>query len=78
MENIRDKNIDKNIDEINCGEQRQKKTVGFMTLGCKVNQYESEAVSTIFEDSGYSIVDFDEMADVYVFNTCTVTYLSDR
>lgn len=78
MENIRDKNIDKNIDEINCGEQRQKKTVGFMTLGCKVNQYESEAVSTIFEDSGYSIVDFDQMADVYVINTCTVTNLSDR
>ncbi len=78
MENIRDKNIDNNIDEINGDEQRQKKTVGFMTLGCKVNQYESEAVSTIFEDSGYSIVDFDEVADVYVINTCTVTNLSDR
>ena len=78
MENILDKNIDKNIDEINGDKHRQKKTVGFMTLGCKVNQYESEAVSTIFEDSGYSIVDFDQVADVYVINTCTVTNLSDR
>ncbi|HEX3029852.1 MAG TPA: tRNA (N(6)-L-threonylcarbamoyladenosine(37)-C(2))-methylthiotransferase MtaB [Clostridia bacterium] len=48
------------------------------TLGCKVNQYETEAISGVFEKSGYQIVDFAEKADVYVINTCTVTSLSDR
>ena len=52
--------------------------VAFHTLGCKVNQYETEAMEKIFEDNGYRIVKEDEMADVYVINTCTVTNLSDR
>ncbi|MDP4093246.1 MAG: tRNA (N(6)-L-threonylcarbamoyladenosine(37)-C(2))-methylthiotransferase MtaB [Bacillota bacterium] len=52
--------------------------VAFYTLGCKVNQYETEAISGIFEKAGYDIVDFSEPADVYVINTCTVTNLSDR
>ncbi|MCR4436925.1 MAG: tRNA (N(6)-L-threonylcarbamoyladenosine(37)-C(2))-methylthiotransferase MtaB [Clostridiales bacterium] len=50
----------------------------FYTLGCKVNQYETEAISGIFQRAGYQVVDFEEVADVYVINTCTVTSLSDR
>jgi len=54
------------------------KRVAFYTLGCKVNQYETEAISELFVDEGYEVVDFDSVADVYVINTCTVTGLSDR
>lgn len=54
------------------------KTVAFHTLGCKVNQYETEAMEELFEKSGYSIVNEEELADIYVINTCTVTNLSDR
>jgi len=54
------------------------KKVAFCTLGCKVNQYETEAISEIFVKNGYEIVDFEEFADVYIINTCTVTNLSDR
>ncbi len=52
--------------------------VTFHTLGCKVNQYETEAMEELFEKSGYKIVDEDQIADIYVINTCTVTNLSDR
>lgn len=52
--------------------------VAFYTLGCKVNQYETEAMEEIFEKKGYKIVGEDELADIYVINTCTVTNLSDR
>lgn len=55
-----------------------KKTTAFYTLGCKVNQYESNAMSKLFEDAGYTIVPFDSMADVYVVNTCTVTQVGDK
>ena len=54
------------------------RTVAFHTLGCKVNQYETEAITELFEREGYEVVDFESMADVYVINTCTVTNLSDR
>lgn len=54
------------------------KTVAFYTLGCKVNQYETEAMEELFETNGYKIVSTDEVADVYVINTCTVTNLGDR
>lgn len=54
------------------------KKVAFYTLGCKVNQYETEALSGIFEKAGYEVADFENIADVYVINTCTVTNLSDR
>lgn len=50
--------------------------VKFHTLGCKVNQYETEAISEIFEQAGYEVVE-EEFADIYVINTCTVTSLSD-
>lgn len=56
----------------------RKKTVGMFTLGCKVNQYESESIARLFEDSGYETVPFEHKADVYVINTCTVTGLSAR
>ncbi len=54
------------------------KKVAIYTLGCKVNTYESEAVKKQFESNGYICVDFDEFADVYIINTCTVTHLGDR
>lgn len=54
------------------------KSVAFCTLGCKVNQYETEAMRELFTNAGYQSVDFDEYADVYVINTCTVTSISDR
>ena len=53
------------------------KTVAFHTLGCKVNTYESNAMLKIFQDAGYQEVDFKEVADVYVINTCTVTNTGD-
>lgn len=53
------------------------KTVAFHTLGCKVNTYESNAMLKIFNDAGYQEVDFKDIADVYVINTCTVTNTGD-
>ena len=50
----------------------------FHTLGCKVNQYETEAMKEQFRAAGYEIVDEEDFADVYVINTCTVTNLADR
>ncbi len=55
-----------------------KKTAAFLNLGCKVNSYETEAMRGMFERAGYEIVDFKELADVYVVNTCTVTNIADR
>ena len=55
-----------------------KKKAAFYTLGCKVNYTETEALQTLFEQAGYRITDFDDQADVYVINTCTVTGLSDH
>lgn len=54
------------------------KTVAFYTLGCKVNQYETNAMIESFIKKEYKIVDFNEKADIYVINTCTVTNMSDR
>ncbi|WP_286183942.1 tRNA (N(6)-L-threonylcarbamoyladenosine(37)-C(2))-methylthiotransferase MtaB [Clostridium sp. CCUG 7971] len=54
------------------------KKVAFYTLGCKVNQYETEAMLEMFKKEGYIQVDSEEFADVYVINTCTVTHMSDR
>ena len=51
--------------------------VGFYTLGCKVSSYETEAVAEEFLKKGYSVAPFDEVCDVYVINTCTVTAESD-
>ena len=54
------------------------KKVAIYTLGCKTNQYESNAIIQEFIKSGYEVVNFDEEADVYIVNTCTVTNISDR
>lgn len=54
------------------------KTAAFLSLGCKVNSYETEAMRGMFEAAGYRIVDFKEVADVYIVNTCTVTNIADR
>ena len=52
--------------------------VAFSTLGCKVNQSETEAMKELFRNRGYEVVGFEEPADVYVINTCTVTGTADR
>ena len=54
------------------------KKVAFYTLGCKVNQYETNVMADMFKNAGYEIVEFENVADVYVVNTCTVTNMSDR
>ena len=51
--------------------------VGLYTLGCKVSLYETEAVAESFADAGFEVCSFDEVCDVYVINTCTVTAESD-
>ena len=54
------------------------KKVAFCTLGCKVNQYETNAMMQEFLKRDYKIVEFDEKADIYIVNTCTVTNMADR
>ncbi|HHX01478.1 MAG TPA: tRNA (N(6)-L-threonylcarbamoyladenosine(37)-C(2))-methylthiotransferase MtaB [Firmicutes bacterium] len=55
------------------------KRVALHTLGCKVNQYDSEAITAQFRARGYEVVDFNQTgADVYIINTCTVTNISDH
>ena len=56
----------------------RERTVAFHTLGCKVNQYDTQAMRERFEQAGYRTVDFEQEADVYVVNTCTVTGTGDK
>ena len=63
---------------ISKGNNKKKLTVAFYTLGCKVNQYETDLMMKKFVDQQYEIVDFEEKADVYVINSCSVTNLSTR
>ena len=51
---------------------------GFYTLGCKVNQYETQAMAQLLTARGHEVVDFQEKCDVYVINTCSVTAVADR
>lgn len=53
-------------------------TVAFHTLGCKVNHYETEAIWQLFKEASYDRVDFEQNADVFVINTCTVTNTGDK
>ena len=53
------------------------KTVAITTLGCKINQFESAAMSETLDKDGFRIVSFDDPADIYVINTCTVTAKTD-
>ena len=52
--------------------------IAFYTLGCKVNQYDTEAMRELFEHAGWETVPFEEKADVYLINTCSVTQISDK
>ena len=54
------------------------KKVAFVSLGCKVNQYETNAMSQEFVEKGYDVVEFNDIADIYIVNTCTVTNVADR
>jgi threonylcarbamoyladenosine tRNA methylthiotransferase MtaB len=60
------------------GNDNMTKTVSFTTLGCKVNQYDTQAMLECFERSGYTVVHGNAPADVYVVNTCTVTGTGDK
>lgn len=59
-------------------EKKIKKKAAFLTLGCKVNQYETDAMVKLLEDAGYEIVSFKEAADFYIINTCSVTNMAER
>ena len=52
--------------------------VAFYTLGCKVNQYETNGMIQNFKENNYEIVNFEDVADIYIVNTCTVTNIADR
>ena len=52
--------------------------IAFYTLGCKVNQYETQALEQVLTARGHTLVPFDGEADAYVINTCTVTAVSDK
>lgn len=54
------------------------KSVALHNLGCKVNSYEMDVMQQYLQNSGYKIVDFDQKADIYIINTCTVTNIADR
>ena len=54
------------------------KSVALHNLGCKVNSYEIEVMQQMLQEKGYTIVPFDETADIYIVNTCTVTNIADR
>ena len=54
------------------------KNVAFLTLGCKVNTYETDAMEKKFRQSGFNIVSVDDVADIIIINTCTVTNMADR
>lgn len=69
------KKIDNNISKEHT---EGKLRVAFATLGCRVNHYETEAMAEKFIREGYEVAEFEEFADVYVINTCSVTNMSDK
>lgn len=54
------------------------KTFATCTLGCKVNHYETQAIEKMLLEKGYSLLSYEEKADIYIINTCTVTHIGDR
>lgn len=58
--------------------KNRKPSVAFATLGCRVNHYETEAMAEKFLREGYDVAEFENFADVYVINTCSVTNMSDK
>ena len=67
---VKDLKLEERVEEL--------KKAAFYTLGCKVNQYETNAMIEKFKNANYKIVEYEEFADVYIVNTCTVTNMSDR
>lgn len=63
---------------MSCNKIAEIKKVAFCTLGCKVNQYETNGMMQKFIEAGYKIVEFNEFADIYIVNTCTVTNMADK
>jgi threonylcarbamoyladenosine tRNA methylthiotransferase MtaB len=63
--------------KLTCLEKKMKK-VALHNLGCKVNSYETEAMSQLLSKAGYQIVPFSDRADIYIINTCSVTNMADR
>lgn len=61
-----------------CEQNEKKGKVAFLTLGCKVNSYETNAMEQLYVEAGYELTEFHEKADIYVINTCTVTNMADR
>jgi len=59
-------------------ERINMKNVAFHNLGCKVNSYEIDVMQQMLQESGYNVVPFDAIADIYIVNTCTVTNIADR
>lgn len=57
---------------------QKMRTIAFHNLGCKVNSYETDAMAQKCVEKGYKIVDFEQKADIYVVNTCSVTNIADR
>jgi len=68
---VKDKTIQKRA-------RKRMKDVAIHNLGCKVNSYETEVMQQMLQEKGYHIVPFDERADIYIVNTCTVTNIADR
>ena len=56
----------------------KKLKVGYYTLGCKVNQYDTDSMRSLMEANGFETKDFSEECDIYIINTCTVTNTSDK
>ncbi|MFR6563455.1 MAG: hypothetical protein ACLUR5_17275 [Eubacterium ventriosum] len=59
-------------------EKNIEKSRALHNLGCKVNSYETEAMTQLLKKAGYEIVSFQDQADVYIINTCSVTNMADR
>lgn len=57
---------------------REQKKVAFYTLGCKLNFSETSTIARNFQDEGFDRVEFEEVADIYVINTCSVTENADK
>ena len=73
-ESMSKKELEKHIADI----EKKMKKAALHNLGCKVNAYETEAMQELLEQNGYEIVPFQEGADIYIINTCTVTNMADR
>lgn len=56
----------------------KKKKIAFKTLGCRLNHYETDSIATQFGEGDYEIVPFEQQADIYLINSCTVTHESDK